>query len=180
MLERVVVERLCDDRRHAQPRNFGPEHTGVCTNVRVRRAKLGDVRVAEGVLRRAVRMTLGERAVVEEHRPGMHAQAPRRRAGDELWERVRSLAHGRLQADLAPARRIRPEEDRTVLEEAHLANRVVREDVARLVVGGGDSDAAETGAVLDVVEDRIQAFVSDVGGEEEDRAVHAVQLVLRR
>src|SRR5437764_7824150 len=104
MLERVVVERLRDDARYPLPRNFGPEHAGVGANVRVRGAKLGEVGVAEGVLRRAVRMALGERAVVEEHRPGMHAQAPRRRAGDELWERVRSLAHGRLQADLAPAR----------------------------------------------------------------------------
>src|SRR5207248_10281189 len=133
-------------------------------------------RVTEGVLRCTVRMAFREGAVVEEDRPRMHRQAPRSCAGDELWEGIRSLAHGGLQADLAPARRIRPEEDRTVLEEAHLANRVVREDVARLVVGGGDGDAAEAGAVLDVVEDRIQAHGPNGGGEEKDRAVHAAQL----
>src|SRR3954454_785108 len=100
------MERLRDDARHPEPRNFGPEYPCVGADVRVRRAELGEVGVAEGVLRRTVRVAFRERPVVEKDRPRMHAQAPRSCAGDELWEGIRRLAHGGLQAEIAPARRI--------------------------------------------------------------------------
>src|SRR5207253_224967 len=58
-------------------------------------------------------------------------------------------------------------------EEAHLPHRVVREDVAPLVVSGRDRDPAEAAAVLDVVEHRLEPLVLEIGREGEDRALHA-------
>jgi hypothetical protein len=172
VLEPVVVERFRCDRVDAETSDLGGEHTRVGANVRVRRAEVGDVGVAERVFRRAIRKRVGERSVVEEHGPCVYLNAALPRPCDQLRQGVGGFADGRSKANVAPARGVRSEEDRAALEEAHLASRIVRKDVAALVVRRRHGDAVEPGAVLDVVEHDVDALVFDVGGEGEDRGSH--------
>ena len=108
---------------------------------------------------------------MEEDRPGPHRERTRRRRPHDLRQDG-SGAHGRPKADVPPACVVGLEEDRAALEEPNLADRVVGEDVPALVVGGSDCHPAEPTAMLDVVEDRLDPLVGEVGGEREDRGVH--------
>ena len=163
------MERLRADARDTERRDVGGERARVGAGVGIRRAELGHVPVAERVLGRALGVRRGERAVVEEHRPRPDREPAPVGGRDRLGQHVRRLAHRRLQPRAAQRRPGR-EEDGAALEEPHLAHRVVREDVAALVVGGRDRDAAEAAALLDVVEHGLDPLVGEVGREAEDRA----------
>jgi hypothetical protein len=102
---------------------------------------------------------------VQEHGPRAHVEAARQRRRDGVRERVavrRERARARRDRRGAPARRVGPERDLAALGEADAAHRVVRVQVARRVVGDGEREAVETGAVLDVVEHRLDALVHEV------------------
>ena len=171
VLEPQVVECLRADAGDAERRDVGGERAGVGAGIRVRGTELGHVAVAERVLGGALGVRRGERAVVEEDRPRSHGQPAPVGGGDDLGQHVRRLAHGRLQPRGAQRRPGR-EEDGAALEEPHLADGVVREDVAALVVRRRDGDAAEAAAVLDVVQHGLDSLVREVGREAEDRRVH--------
>ena len=171
VLEAQVVQRLRADAGDAECRDVGRERAGVGASVWMRRAELGHVPVAERVLGRALGVRGGERAVVEEHRPGSDGQPAPIRGRDRFGQHVRHLAHRRLQPRGAQRRSGR-EEDGAALEEPHLAHGVVREDVAALVIRGGDRDPAEPAALLDVVQHVLDPLVREVGREAVDRAVH--------
>ena len=69
VLERVVVQRFRADRRDAEPGDVRGERDRERAHVRMRRAEIGHVAVAERVLGRAVGMSSGEGTVVQEDRP---------------------------------------------------------------------------------------------------------------
>ena len=85
---------------------------------------------------------------------------------------MRDGAHRRLQP--STAQRPRFEEHRASLEESDLVHRVVRKDVAALVIGGRECDPPERTTVLDIVEHRLDALVGEVGREAVDRCVHGL------
>ena len=75
VLEAQEVERLGADACNAERRYVGGERACVGAGIGIRRTELGHVAVAECVLRGALGVRRGERAVVEEDRPRAYGQA---------------------------------------------------------------------------------------------------------
>ncbi len=71
----VEVQRLRPDCVHAVPGQLGDQGAGVLADLRVGRAQLGEVAVAEGVGGGAVRVFEAEPVVVAEDRPRVQLQA---------------------------------------------------------------------------------------------------------
>ncbi len=171
----VEVQRLGADRVHAVPGQLGDQGQRILADLRVRRAELGEVAVAEGVGRGAVRVGEAEPVVVAEHRPGVQLQAAPAGLVGGLGEGVVGAEgggrHG-CQAAVPPGVRLGAEVRRARLQVADHPAGVVREDVAGLVVDGGEGDAADPGAVGEVAEEGVGALVEQVGGEGEDGRLH--------
>ncbi len=171
----VEVQRLGADGVDAVAGVLGDQRGGVLADVGVGRAELGEVPVAEGVGGGAVGVLEAEPVVVQEDRPGVQLQpAPpglRRRLGEGV---AVAEGGGRLRAQPlpAPVRRVRLEVGGAGLQVADGVQRVVREDVARLVVDGGEGDAADPGAVGEIAEEVVGALVEQVGGEGENGRLH--------
>jgi hypothetical protein len=139
VLERVVVERLGKDARHAESGNVGGERACIRANVRVGRAEFCEVGVAEGVPGGAVGVADRERVVVEKDGPGVHLETPLFGCGAKFPEDVPlpgEGAHGRLDAQSLPAGPPPGEEERSALEKSNLPDGIVREDIPPVVIGG--------------------------------------------
>ena len=78
------MERLGADACDTERGDVRGERAGVGAGVGVRRAELGQVPVAERVLRRALGVRRGERAVVEEHGPCPDGEPAPIRGRDDL------------------------------------------------------------------------------------------------
>ncbi len=114
---------------------------------------------------------------VQEDGPGVDAEAAGGRRPARIGEHV-VLARERADAWLDPkplvTRRIRPEEELASVEEVDPASWVVREDVAGRVVDERGSDPVQPAAILEVVENRLDALVGEVGREGEGRRLQTI------
>jgi hypothetical protein len=111
--------------------------------------------------------------------PRVHREATAPRRVHEIAQNV-SVAHERartrLDREAVVAGRVGSEVADAGLEEAQAPARVVRKQVASLVVDRRERDAADASALLDVREHRIEAFALEVGGEGEEGGVHGCGL----
>src|SRR4051794_2786030 len=173
--ERQEVERLQQDRVDTARRDIRDERLRIRANIRVRRAQLRQVGVAERV---AVGEFLDRPATinVEKNYPRIRVHPAASGNVDELGNEIavtdQLTDHG-LEAQVAKAVRCRLEEDRSRFLEVDDSARVVGEHVARVVIGGREADAVRTAALLDVFGDGVEPFVDQVGREREQRRPHA-------
>src|SRR6185312_10258944 len=113
---------------------------------------------------------------VQEHRPGLDVEAACARGLDQLGQRVarsRQTTRPRLHRVAAPDARVGSEEDLSTRLEAQPPGACVRKEVARGVVGGRHGHTAQTGAVLHVVEHRVDSLVGEISRKAECRRPHA-------
>ena len=176
VLEAVVVQRLRQNGRDLVARDVRDERAHVGADVRVGRAQVGGVKVAEGVAGSTVGVLVGA-VGVEEHRPGVDGEAAGRRRPARVREHV-VLARERADPGLDPepvvTSRVGPEEELAAIEEDDLAAWIVREDVPGRVVDERGSDPAQPTANLEIVENGVDALVGEVGREGEGRRLQTI------
>ncbi len=171
VLEPVIVERLGQDGRHLVAGDVRDERAHIRAHVRVCRAQVGRVEIAERVAGGAVRVLVGA-VGVQEDGPGVDAEPAGGRRPTRVCEHV-VLTRERAEAGLDPkpvvAGRIGAEEELTPLEEVDLATRVVREDVAGGVIDESWGNPVQPASFLEIAEHCLDALVGQVRREGERR-----------
>ena len=156
------------------------ERAHIGARVRVRWAEIVVIGIAERVARDRARMEHAEAGVVQADGPAAHAEparvAPARKLAKDVPAVNNDLRDLGLDRKPLPARGRRVEIDRAVLGKVDLSLRAARLKKAPGVIGAGEADRVEAGALAKLAERRIVADVEKVPGVCPHRPVHVLSL----